>query len=62
MPVGIKGTYEIWPRHKKLPKLYGNVELNIGKPLYADYNLDKKSAIKNLTEVIEKEILMLLDS
>ncbi len=60
VPVGIQGTYEIWPRHKKFPKLYGKIKLNAGKPLYIDYNTDKRTAIKNLTDVLEIEISRLL--
>jgi 1-acyl-sn-glycerol-3-phosphate acyltransferase len=32
VPIAIEGFYDVWPRHKKLPK-FGRLEMTIGKPM-----------------------------
>jgi len=32
VPIAIEGFYDVWPRHKKLPK-FGPLEMTIGKPM-----------------------------
>ncbi|MBI5148055.1 1-acyl-sn-glycerol-3-phosphate acyltransferase [Candidatus Pacearchaeota archaeon] len=62
IPIGIKGTYDLWPRHRKLPRLSGKVRINVGKPLYPDYGIEKRKAIKDLTEILQNEIERLIES
>lgn len=33
-PTYIGGAYEIWPRNKRFPKLWGKITVTFGKPLY----------------------------
>jgi len=33
IPVGIKGAFEVWPRHQKWPKLKKGIEIIIGEPM-----------------------------
>lgn len=34
LPCSIYGTYDIWPRWEKKPKLFGRITVRIGEPLY----------------------------
>jgi 1-acyl-sn-glycerol-3-phosphate acyltransferase len=47
IPIGIKGTFEWWPRQNFLPKLYKFkcIKLKAGKPLFYSGANDKKSYI-----------------
>ena len=54
VPIGIKGSYDIWPAHKKIFKLKKGIELNIGKPMYFDKYYNKKITKKLLTDVTRK--------
>lgn len=59
IPVGITGTYEIWPPHKKRPIFSlrkKKVVVNLGKPINVE-GYDHRS----LTERIEKEVRKLCD-
>lgn len=55
LPLFIQGTYELWPRTKKWPKLFGKVRVVFGKPIYPEEfaHLDKKEAIKQMSERLE---------
>lgn len=54
IPIGIKGSYDIWPAHKKIFKLKKGIELNIGKPMYFDKYYHKQITKKLLTDVTRK--------
>ena len=41
VPVFIEGTFDVWSRHKKLPKLNKKVKITIGKPI----NFRKKKKV-----------------
>jgi 1-acyl-sn-glycerol-3-phosphate acyltransferase len=59
IPVGIVGTFEVWPKHQKFPKFSGDVEIKIGEPLYFDQYKgmhDDKNTCVNVTEKVMKEI------
>ena len=54
IPVGIKGAYEVFSRHQKLPKLKKNIEIKIGKlMLFNDY-LGKENDKQVLEEITGK--------
>jgi len=54
IPVGIKGAYEVFSRHQKLPKLKKNIEIKIGKlMLFNDY-LGKENDRQVLEEITGK--------
>lgn len=52
IPIGIKGTFEIMSRHKKLPKLIKKCEIKIGKPIYIDRNQNIDNDLKKLMNII----------
>ena len=54
VPVGIKGTYELMPKGKAIPKIKKKVVLNIGKPIYFNSFYDKKIPKKLLRKLTDK--------
>src|SRR3989338_2096711 len=59
VPVGITGTYELWPINKKFPKIKKIVRINIGKPIYYNGYYEKritKSLLRRLTDNLMMEI------
>ena len=54
IPIGINGSYDIWPPHKKIFKLKKGIELNIGKPMYFNKYYNKKITKKLLTDITRK--------
>ena len=54
VPVGIKGTYRIWPVHKKLFKMKKIAKVNIGKPIYFDRYYKRKITKKLLRQLTDK--------
>lgn len=65
VPVGIKGTYEILPPHKKIPRLK-KCKIKIGRPLYfnehysnkhnkATHSLITQQVMIKISELAEKE-------
>ena len=61
IPMGINGAYEIWPRHKKLPKLfanrYGNVRVgdSIDPAGYPSVDALNKAFEKSIRSLVEQE-------
>ena len=49
LPVGINGTFNLWPPHGKL-KIKKVIEINIGKPLYFEKELKESKNIKEESE------------
>ena len=64
IPVYIKGTFEIWPRRQKFPKLSGKTRCVFGKPIYPSsyQELNKKEAQEEMAKEIKKRILGLSSS
>ena len=58
VPVYIQGTYEIWPRNQKLPKIRGKTLCVVGKPLEMSEfsSLGKKEAQELLSKQLQKSI------
>ena len=56
VPVGIKGTFELMPKGKTIPKFKKEVIVNIGKPLYFT-NYYKKTITKKLLRIVTGEIM-----
>lgn len=58
VPVFIYGTYNIWPRHNKFPKLWGRTACVFGAPIYpAEFQeIDKKEAREKMAIRIKEEI------
>lgn len=63
VPAYIKGAREVWPRRKKLPKLFGKIDVYYGVPLfYKDYiSLGKKQAQEKMLEDLEASVKALRD-
>lgn len=62
IPVGVSGTFEIMPRHAKIPKFKKKVKIKIGKPLlFTQYHAVKHSAtdLEAITAEIMSEITRL---
>lgn len=62
IPVGIKGSFDVWPAGKKFPKFKRNIEINFGKPIefkeYYDKKINKKM-LREITTMIMKEVAKL---
>ena len=59
VPVGIKGTFELMPSGRILPKFKKSIIVNIGKPIYFDkYHSKKvtKKLIRGITDTVMKNI------
>lgn len=58
IPVHIKGTFEIWPRHRSFPKLWGKTQCVFGDPIFpSSYSgLEKKEAQEKMALEIKKRI------
>ena len=60
IPIYVKGSYEIWPKSKKLPKIKKSIVINIGKPFtlrqIKEENISKK-LLEQSTNRIMKNIL-----
>lgn len=62
IPVGIRGTYDLLPKHERYPKLARAVDIRIGDPLYFDAYHDKHSDREicvSVTEVVMSKIELL---
>ena len=62
VPVGIKGTFELMPMGKIIPKFKKSVVFNIGKPLYFDKYYKRKitnKLLRSVTDIVMKEIARL---
>lgn len=58
VPVGIEGTYELWSRYQKWPKLKRLVTIRIGKPIKFNLKMNKKN-YKTVTSKVMKSIAKL---
>ena len=59
VPIGITGTYSLWPKNKKFPKIKKIVRISIGKPIYyGPYYRRKitKHLLRRLTDDLMSEI------
>lgn len=56
IPCWIDGALKVWPRHKKLPHLFGKVRCFFGEPIYPVQNADVKESIKIMMETLEQRM------
>ncbi len=58
IPAYLKGTYEAWPKDKKVPKFFGKMACVFGSPIeWEEFeNMDKKEAQEKITERTEQAI------
>ncbi|MBL7054756.1 1-acyl-sn-glycerol-3-phosphate acyltransferase [Candidatus Woesearchaeota archaeon] len=62
IPIGINGSYEVWPSHKKIFRFKKEIYVNIGKPMYFDRYYNKKltkQLLRTITTKIMKKIASL---
>jgi 1-acyl-sn-glycerol-3-phosphate acyltransferase len=63
VPIGIEGSFDVWPRDKKMFNLKKIVNVNIGKPIYLDKYYNRKitkKQLRKITEDLMKEIAKLM--
>ncbi len=51
VPIWIEGTYDAWPRRRRLPKPFGRIEVRFGPPIRVD---DPKSAADTLRAALDR--------
>ena len=58
-PVYVHGTYEVWSRKRKVPKLFGRTACIFGSPIYMEQfaHIDKKRVQEELSLAISTSIL-----
>lgn len=58
VPVYIFGTFDIWQRSRRLPKLSGKTACYFGKPIYPESvsHLEKREALAELTRQLEEAL------
>lgn len=58
VPVYIKGTFEVWPKGRKLPKLFGRTACYFGEAIeLAPYlEMEGREGAKGLTEELERRV------
>ena len=66
VPIYLKGAYEIWKREDYFPRLYGQVEMRIGKPIVSNVansngntNGNLRKEVIDLSDFLREEILKL---
>jgi len=57
LPIGVKNSYEIWPRSKMLPKFKKGIFVNIGRPISLE-KYYKRRMTKAMLHQITKEIML----
>lgn len=64
VPVALDGAYEVWPRTRKSPKLFGRIACIYGKPIDADtlIAMPPKQALEHLQATVEALRLELAES
>ena len=54
VPVGIEGTYTLWPYTQKWPKFQRLVTIRIGKPMKFNLPMNKKNYKKATSKVMRQ--------
>jgi len=60
VPVIVRGTKEILPLGKYVPKMRGKIKVKIGEPIFPDLNKDIKTEIRELKRKIETRLREML--
>lgn len=59
IPIGLRGTWEFWNRHQKIPTFKQCIEVRVGKPmLFRHGKITKKNCLK-LQQKVMKEVARL---
>ena len=55
VPVAINGAFRAWPRGKALPRLFGRIEVQYGRPIAAEalIAMGSKAALQHLHDQVE---------
>lgn len=59
IPCWIEGAVKVWPRHKKLPHLFGHISCTFGEAVYAEKREDTKESLRLMMEKLEQAMLNL---
>lgn len=62
IPVGLVGSREVMPKQAKMPRLWGRVRVNFGRPIHFDRYLDREAdrfVLRAVTDEIMFEIMAL---
>lgn len=61
LPTYVHGTYEVWGRGRKLPKLWGKTAVVFGSPIHwADYaDMDRKEAQERIAQRLTQSLVAL---
>lgn len=53
IPCWIEGALKTWPRHRKVPHIFGKVSCYFGEPIYPVVDADVKESIRVMMEKLE---------
>lgn len=59
IPCWIEGSIQAWPRHKKMPHLFGKVRCYFGDPIYPTIEADVKESLREMMSALENSMLNL---
>jgi 1-acyl-sn-glycerol-3-phosphate acyltransferase len=59
IPCWIEGSLKVWPRHKRLPHLFGKVTCIFGPPIYPAVGEDTKECLKIMMKELEEALVKL---
>ncbi|MCS6885882.1 MAG: lysophospholipid acyltransferase family protein [Acidobacteriota bacterium] len=62
LPVAMKGAWEVWPPHKRLPKLRGKIDIYYGKPVCPMPGGSTKQRVERLSACVYQAVLEMLES
>jgi len=61
IPLGITGTFKLWPRQQKFPKFKKVVEIKIGKPIYFKAKRVNKKILHEFADQVMRKIGKLIN-
>ncbi|MGB9678785.1 MAG: lysophospholipid acyltransferase family protein [Thermoanaerobacteraceae bacterium] len=56
VPISIKGTHDIMPFGKFIPRLKGKISVKIGQPIYPDLDIEIRKGIENMRDKVMNSI------
>lgn len=61
IPCWIEGSIKAWPRHRKLPHIFGKITCVFGNPIYPAKGEDTKECLKIMMAELEEALIKLSD-
>lgn len=61
VPIYVEGSYAVWSRHRRWPKLHGRMSCTFGVPIYPSSftHLDRKEAQRAIADEVMRQIALL---